>query len=675
MQEENIRSSDHYRAKKRKDGRRRMSCSWSVRVDYPRLSRSCFSAEEDKYSRAVVTLKSCLIGSNKQKHTVIEQGVVPRLIKLLIEPKTKPILKADVAVALGSIAKGNEDHLKVIIDSEVVPVLLDTILTNSLHHENVTEACLRCLRTIFHHPDAPVELLYSNAKVVPHLILLIPTHQITVPSILTNACKSREHQNILATHSLVNYLHTLLCSPLSDVQLPALQCLAYLIFNNDHVAKIASNSSYKGVMLIDWIVTFLNRDKKVEIQLAAARCLSYLNRCGILQDDDPKILYKALPCVIRMTKKEESIENRLLAAETLAYAVEVSAELQRIAAISNHLIPTISSFLWWEPETKKFSSLEQTKKNSAVNETLAKDMKRASFRVFASLVHALEDPDAKLQMSAIGCLHSLSRSVQLLRTTFQDHPVWQPLMKMLSLPNSSSVESLIVASSTLCNLLLEFSPSKEHILDSGAIELLCELTSRYEVQLRLNGVWGLMNMAFQAEQPIKVQIITSLQPDQIFRLLSDSDVKVVMKTLGLLRNLLSNKAHIDHIMTLYGAEIMQSVVLILDSDNQCDVKEQALCILGNIADGDSAKDFIMSHEDILKKVINFMVHSNVQLQMAAVYCIQNLIWDEEEGSIERQNILIEMGVQKILHQLLASTDSAIEPVLYDKVKAALHQFS
>ena len=41
---------------------------------------------------------------------------------------------------------------------------------------------------------------------------------------------------------------------------------------------------------------------------------------------------------------------------------------------------------------------------------------------------------------------------------------------------------------------------------------------------------------------------------------------------------------------------MQAVVLILESDNVADVKEQAICILANIADGDSAKSFIMSNE-------------------------------------------------------------------------------
>jgi hypothetical protein len=68
------------------------------------------------------------------------------------------------------------------------------------------------------------------------------------------------------------------------------------------------------------------------------------------------------------------------------------------------------------------------------------------------------------------------------------------------------------------------------------------------------------NMAFQAEQKIKSQILASLGTDQIFRLLSDSEVSVLMKTLGLLRNLLSTKPHIDHIMSLHAIQIMQVII-------------------------------------------------------------------------------------------------------------------
>lgn len=55
----------------------------------------------------------------------------------------------------------------------------------------------------------------------------------------------------------------------------------------------------------------------------------------------------------------------------------------------------------------------------------------------------------------------------------------------------------------------------------------------------------------------QVSILHHLGTDQIFRLLSDTDVHILMKTLGLLRNLLSNKGHIDQIMQCHGKEIMQ----------------------------------------------------------------------------------------------------------------------
>ena len=150
----------------------------------------------------------------------------------------------------------------------------------------------------------------------------------------------------------------------------------------------------------------------------------------------------------------------------------------------------------------------------------------------------------------------------------------------MRLMRNADEDIMAVASSTLCNLLLEFSPSKEPILESGAIDLLCNLTRREDSALRLNGIWALMvmdcavfkirstrltqlfffliqNMAFQAEQKVKVQILCCLGTDQVFRLLSDHEVGVIMKTLGLLRNLLSTQPHIDLIMGQHGKQIMQ----------------------------------------------------------------------------------------------------------------------
>jgi len=66
-------------------------------------------------------------------------------------------------------------------------------------------------------------------------------------------------------------------------------------------------------------------------------------------------------------------------------------------------------------------------------------------------------------------------------------------MKLLQHP---SQDMLNVASSTLCNLLLEFSPSKEPILEAGAVDILCNLTRHEDTGLRLNGIWALMVRLF-----------------------------------------------------------------------------------------------------------------------------------------------------------------------------------
>jgi len=656
-----------------------------------------YSTDQEICGQAIITLRNAVIGSSKRKEQVVEQGILARLVHLMVDPDTNPRLKTDVVHTVSSIARGTDSNIKTLVDSGVVSILLNGLVSG---HPPLVSACLDCLRTILQHKDSPSEVIYSDTNIVPHLLSLLPlspSHQICVCCILTSCCKTDDQQNILVQAGAAQAVNAVLGSTIPQVQLSALRCLAVLVFSNESVCGIVMTCSYGGRPLLDQVVHYLGRQHCVDIQLSAARILSYLYRSGVLPENDPRIQFRILPTLVRMTKKEETVDNRILAAETLGYLIEVNADLQRTAAISNHLMNTVAGFLRWEPEpTSRMSGLTKLQLASLTRRletqaSHARDMKKAAFRVFASLgandedlrkkiidteplmeclVQALDDADPDVQMSAIRCLHSLSRSVQLLRTTFQDNTVWRPLMKILSAP-SAKTESLVVSSSTLCNLLLEFSPSKEPILESGAVDMLCALTHKYEPALRLNGVWGLMNMAFQAEQRIKVQIMTTLGTDQVFRLVSDTDIHVVMKTLGLLRNLLSNKHHIDHISTIYGKQMMQAVVLILESDHQPEVKEQALCILANIADGDTAKQLIMANEDMLKKVTSYMVHNNSKLQIAAVVCILNLIWRNDEGSAERQCRLKDIGVVKILQQLLTSNDTT----LFEKVKLALQQLN
>lgn len=652
-----------------------------------------YSTDMEKCLEAIVCLKNSVIGSNRQKSSVLSQGVVPRLMQLLGDCSVPVEMKTEATVTLGSLAKGTDHHVQSLIDLGIVPLLLNGITSND---QKYTEATLRCLSTIFQSPGAPVSLIFMDSIIVPCLLNLTTqsvTCQVCVPSILAAACKTPDQQAFLIHEGAVPVLAQLLCSTQSLVQMHALTCLASLCYQNPTVAERVAQARCLEIQepcfvdksMPDLLFMLMAQDRPSEMQLAAARCITFLHRAGAFTAEDPKILYRTLPCLVRLCKKDRPPLQRAQAAETLAYLTEVDIELQRTASISNHLILTLSELLKYQPRIGSKTpmiTVEQEIKISA-------EMRQAAFRAFASLgandedirkkiietdnlmehiVSGLQDHSPKVRLSAIRCLHSLSRSVQQLRTTFQDHSVWRPLMTLLQ---GASDDILTVASSTLCNLLLEFSPSKEPILESGAVDMLCGLTRRKDPALRLNGIWALMNMAFQAEQKIKSQILNTLGTDQMFRLLSDTEVDVLMKTLGLLRNLLSTKSHIDYIMNLHGNQIMQAVVLILEGNHSAEVKEQALCILANIGDGDSAKEFIMSNEDVLKKLQDYMAHSNVKLQVAAIFCISNLVWREESGAIERQARLKEMGVYKQLQQLIMTTDT----LLFDKVKTAMTQFS
>lgn len=642
-----------------------------------------YSSDLQKCMDAIICLKNAVIGSNKQKGNVIAQGVVNRLMQLLQDSSLPIELRSEAAVTLGSLAKGTESHVKQLIDVGLAPLILNCILTSS--EPRLIDVCLRCARSLFVHPHAPIDLIYSEKQIIPHLLGLamqsIP-NQICVTTILGASCKTPDNQAYLCDQGAIYTLAALLCSQHDSVLMPTLGCIANMSYQNANVSSIIAIASFGGKSVPDLLVHLMARDRSSEMQLSSAKCLTYLHRAGAIAAEDPKILYKTLPCLVVLCKKERPCQQRIAAAETIAYLTEVNTELQRLASISNQLIPTLASMLHCPPEANNNNSVVHDPRVSA-------NMKQAAFRAFASLgandedirkriieterlmdevVSGLEDSDENVRVAAVRCLHSLSRSVQQLRTTFLDHSVWKPLMALLQ---GASEDVLSVASSTLCNLLLEFSPAKEPILESGAVDLLCSLTHRANPALRLNGIWALMNMAFQAEQKIKLQILNTLGTDQIFRLLSDSEVNVLMKTLGLLRNLLSTKPHIDHIMSLHGMEIMQAVTLILDGNHCPEVKEQALCILGNIGDGESAKDYIMSNDDMLKKLQDYMSHSNVKLQIAAIFCISNLVWKDESGSAERQAKLRDMGVVKILQQLSMTSDS----ILFDKVKLVMTQFS
>lgn len=57
------------------------------------------------------------------------------------------------------------------------------------------------------------------------------------------------------------------------------------------------------------------------------------------------MLQQTLSTLIRMCKKDRTLEENVEGAETLAYLIEEDANLQILASISDHIIKTLADYL------------------------------------------------------------------------------------------------------------------------------------------------------------------------------------------------------------------------------------------------------------------------------------------------------------------------------------------
>ncbi|XP_019359327.1 PREDICTED: armadillo repeat-containing protein 8 isoform X10 [Gavialis gangeticus] len=658
-------------------------------------------------TECAVVLGSLAMGTENNVKSLLDCHIIPALLQGLLSPDLK-FIEACLRCLRTIFTSPVTPEELLYTDATVIPHLMALLSRSRYTQEYICQIFSHCCKLRHWHScgfkSSPQPLLCANGPDHQTILfnhgavqniahLLVSTSYKSL--LLGRAPRAVRHGDSILLRGLQQFTHHDYCSNLSSdsgrwsvdsalVRMQALKCFSVLAFENPQVSMTLVNVLVDGELLPQIFVKMLQRDKPIEMQLTSAKCLTYMCRAGAIRTDDNCIVLKTLPCLVRMCSKERLLEERVEGAETLAYLIETDVELQRIASITDHLIAMLADYFKYPSSVSAITDIKRLDHDLKH----AHELRQAAFKLYASLgandedirkkiietenmmdriVNGLSESSIKVRLAAVRCLHSLSRSVQQLRTSFQDHAVWKPLMKVLQ---NAPDEILVVASSTLCNLLLEFSPSKEPILESGAVELLCSLTQSENLALRVNGIWALMNMAFQAEQKIKSDILRGLSTEQLFQLLSDSDVNVLMKTLGLLRNLLSTRPHIDHIMSTHGKQIMQAVTLILEGEHNIEVKEQTLCILANIADGTTAKELIMTNDDILQKIKYYMSHSNAKLQLAAMFCISNLVWNEEEGSQERQDKLRDMGIVDILHKLSQSSD----PNLCDKAKTALQQY-
>jgi armadillo repeat-containing protein 8 len=131
-----------------------------------------FSEDDGECYEATTKIKNLIIGSNKQKKFIIEQGFVPRLLALL-QNDSKPLhLRLNVAIIIGSLAKGTESNVQDLDKFGTQDVLLNLALLPSTDAKMI-EVCLSVLKTIMQYPNKIRMSFFQHSEDIHTLSRLI----------------------------------------------------------------------------------------------------------------------------------------------------------------------------------------------------------------------------------------------------------------------------------------------------------------------------------------------------------------------------------------------------------------------------------------------------------------------------------------------------------------------
>lgn len=121
-------------------------------------------------------------------------------------------------------------------------------------------------------------------------------------------------------------------------------------------------------------------------------------------------------------------------------------------------------------------------------------------------------------VAACYAIQMLSRSVNTLRTALNDHHASEPLLRLLRHPD---VDVQIAATACICNLVLDFSPTKEALMAAGVLVVLCEHAHSLNSALRRNALWALKHLVDSTSVSYKKQCVEELESGWLVQLICD----------------------------------------------------------------------------------------------------------------------------------------------------------
>ncbi|GLB39316.1 putative ARM repeat-containing protein [Lyophyllum shimeji] len=235
--------------------------------------------------------------------------------------------------------------------------------------------------------------------------------------------------------------------------------------------------------------------------------------------------------------------------------------------------------------------------------------------LLASLAH----PAPGVRYAACQCVRAMSRAVAVLRTNIIDSglgvAVWRMCVKGQGRARrgkdaggkdgkggkaEEDKRVLGAALAAVCNMVNDFSPLRQVLLDDGLMRRLVEITRYDDPALRTSALWAVKNLLCRSATQTKRAVMGELGWARLLRLMEDADTGVREQALNVVRNITENEDGIELVIDGIGGDVLLDRLASALKASNDDVVLQAAYVLANLANGgETHLERILAHPDVL----------------------------------------------------------------------------
>ncbi|KAJ3334156.1 Armadillo repeat-containing protein 8 [Blyttiomyces sp. JEL0837] len=594
------------------------------------------ASSPEEQLRGLKFIKNSVIGNRTKKLFYVSMGIIPILGQILGDPNCNELIKIEAAVVLGSLAHGGDNHVIAILESGVVPLLLNTI---SSSNQNLVEASARALKSLFQRGHAPAFEIFQPSFLHNLIALLspdlssiaahLPTSLISTSltstltpqqqqkpslslrlseiaaSIVAKISTTLDNQKRLVEAGAVPLLVSLLnpqFTPLySKLQESALDALSSLCRDNGVAAELVANAVVGGRESAVSVILGLVKDINPVVRLLATSCLTNMYRVSALPSElrnIPKTIL--LPTLIKLiSTTQPGCETGIFILERapLVFAdLVLDRDDLQTAAMEGDAIAKIAAILVKDEVvcgSLTNGAIDEGKgKNVAANAAGSANGKDASKgKMDSSNGDVMMDVDDlaalspnldRVKESAFIAIAAVCSLKEECRKQAIEANILPSIVRAMQSQNSH-----IRAAACKCTRSLSRSVKtlRTALVDAGVANPLFTLLDDPNLNVRITASATLCNIVLDFS-PMKRAVLEGGGIERIVRLVGEGDANLRLNAVWALKNLLfqAESGIKERVLGCLGWDCLQSLL----NDLELPVQEQAMNLLRNLACGSEA---------------------------------------------------------------------------------------